>query len=108
MDHRHLPVFCLLLAWATAMLGFFIGVGGLEHLFARFGSLVVLFALIGEFSLLRAELTRLYERLGHSEDDLVHTRDFTPSKWHRKKTILLHLTVVGGTLIWGFGDLLIG
>ncbi len=107
MHHRHLPIFCLLGAWALAVLGLVIGVLGHEHMFARFGSLVVLVALIGEFSLLRAELKLLYDRLGSDQDDFVHSRDFTPSRWHAKKTMLLHLTVVAGTLIWGFGDLII-
>ena len=74
-------------------------------MFARFGSLVVLVALIGEFSMLRAELRLLYDRLGTTDDEFVHARDFTPSRWQNKKALLLHLTVVAGTLIWGFGDL---
>ena len=75
--------------------------------FARFGSLVVLFALIGEFSLLKGELSRLYDRLGNSDDGLVHSKDFTPSRWHQKKSIMLHLAIVSGTIIWGFGDLVL-
>ena len=105
MDLRHLPVYCLLGAWAIAATGFFIGAFGQAHWFARFGSLVVLVALIGEFSMLRAELKLLYSRLD-SDDDFVHARDFTPSRWNSKKTLLLHLTVIAGTLIWGFGDLI--
>ncbi len=106
MEHRHLPVFCLLGAWALVVIGFMVGLFGHAHMFARFGSLVVLVALIGEFSMLRAELRLLYDRLSSDEDEFVHTRDFTPSRWNNKKLLLLHLTVVAGTLIWGFGDLL--
>ena len=106
MDHRHLPLICLVSAWAIAVIGLLVGVLVAGHWFARFGSLVVLVAIIGEFSMLRAELKLLYDRLD-SDDEFVHARDFTPSKWNSKKTLLLHLTVAAGTLIWGFGDLLI-
>ena len=106
MEHRHLPLFCLLGAWALVVIGFMIGLFGHAHMFARFGSLVVLVALIGEFSMLRAELRLLYDRLSSDEGRFVHTRDFAPSRWNNKKLLLLHLTVVAGTLIWGFGDLL--
>jgi hypothetical protein len=75
--------------------------------FARFGSLVVLFALMGEFSLLKGELSRLYGRLSDSDDGLVHSKDFMPSRWHNKKSVFLHLTIIIGTIIWGFGDLLL-
>ena len=62
------------------------GLGISADWFARFGSLVVLFALIGEFSMMRGELTRLYNRLSDSDDGLVHSSDFTPSRWYNKKT----------------------
>ena len=107
MEYRHLPIFCLLGAWALVVIGLVIGIVWQDHWFARFGSLVVLVALIGEFSMLRAELRLLYDRLGNTDDDFVHARDFTPSRWQSKKSLLLHLTVVAGTLIWGFGDLVI-
>ena len=42
IEHRHLPVFCLLGAWALIAIGLVIGLAGHEHMFARFGSLVVL------------------------------------------------------------------
>ena len=75
--------------------------------FARFGSLVVLFALMGEFPLLKDELSRLYGRFSDSDDGLVHSMDFMPSRWQNKKSILLHLSIIAGTTIWGFGDLLL-
>lgn len=96
----------LLLAWFMALLGLALGLS-LEPLwFARFGSLVVLFAIMSEYVLLHSELNRLYDSLegvDHGDD----IPDLTPSKWHRKKVLLSHATVVLGTLIWGFGDLLL-
>ena len=107
LANPRLPGFCLLLAWAMGGVGLLLGLGISPGWFARFGSLVVLFALIGEFAMMRGELTRLYNRLGHSEDGLVHSSDFTPSRWHNKKSLLLHLTAIIGTFTWGFGDLVL-
>ena len=56
---------------------------------------------------MKSELSRLYERLSDSDDGLVHSKDFMPSRWHNKKSTLLHLTIIAGTIIWGFGDLLL-
>ena len=105
LDNPRIPVLCLLLAWSMGATGLALGILLNPDWFARFGSLVVLFSAIGAFSLRRGELTRLYESLSKSEDGLVHTRDFTPSRWHDKKGMLLHLTIVAGTVTWGFGDL---
>ncbi len=96
----------LILAWLSGLLGLLLGLV-LEPLwFARFGSLVVLFSLMSEYTLLHSELNRLYAGLSKvdSEDDIP---DLSPSKWHNKKVWLSHITIVVGTLIWGFGDLLI-
>ena len=106
LANPRLPGLCLLLAWFMGGLGFLLGLAVSPLWFARFGSLVVLFALIGEFSMMRGELSRLYDRLSDSDDGLVHSTDFTPSRWHNKKSLLLHVTAVVGTVVWGFGDLL--
>lgn len=89
-----------------ALLGLVLGLV-LEPLwFARFGSLVVLFALMSEYVLLHSELNSLYARLeGVDQGDDIP--DLSPSKWHRKKVMLSHFTIVLGTLIWGFGDLIL-
>ena len=94
------------MSWMPGADGFLPGLTVEPMWFARFGSLVVLFALMGEFSLLKGELSRLYGRLSDSDDGLVHSKDFTPSSWQNRKSILLHLTTIAATIIWGFGDLL--
>ena len=96
----------LLLAWAAGLLGLVLGLVFDPLWFARFGSLVVLFSVMSEYSLLHGELHILYQRLEKvmAEDDMP---DLTPSKWHLKKVWISHVTIVIGTLIWGFGDLLI-
>ena len=107
LTNPRLPGLCLLMSWLLGAIGFLLGLAIEPMWFARFGSLVVLFALIGEFSMMRGELTRLYDRLSDSDDGLVHSSDFTPSRWHNKKILLLHLTAIIGTFIWGFGDLVL-
>ena len=96
----------LLLAWLAGLVGLILGVVLDPLWFARFGSLVVLFSLMSEYSLLHGELNILYARLSKidSDDDIP---DLSPSKWHNKKVWLSHLTIIIGTLIWGFGDLLL-
>ena len=107
LDNPRLPGLCLLVSWSMIAIGLLVGIGVDASWFARFGSLVVLFALIGEFALLKSELLRLYARLSSSEDGLVHTKDYTPSRWQNKKSVLLHMTIIIGTIIWGFGDLVL-
>ena len=99
-------ILLLILAWVSGVIGLTLGLF-LEPLwFARFGSLIVLFAAMSEYSLLHGELNRLYIRLEKVDADM-DMPDLTPSKWHLKKMALSHITLVMGTLIWGFGDLLL-
>jgi hypothetical protein len=107
LTNPRLSGLCLLMSWLLGAAGFLLGLTIEPMWFARFGSLVVLFALMGEFSLLKDELSRLYGRLSDSDDGLVHSMDFMPSRWQNKKSILLHLSIIAGTIIWGFGDLLL-
>jgi len=96
----------LVLAWVLGAIGLVLGIW-LEPLwFARFGSLVVLLAAMSEYRLLHGELDRLYDRLEKVDADM-DMPDLTPSKWHMKKVWISHVTLVLGTLIWGFGDLLL-
>lgn len=98
--------FLLLLAWGMGILGWILGVILTPDWFARLGSLVVLFAVMSEYVLIHAELANLYKRLDAIQpDDPIP--DLSPSKWHQKKVWLSHLTVVIGTAILGFGDLIL-
>ncbi len=95
----------LLLAVLMGIIGLILEITLHQPWFARFGSLVVLFGLISEYILIHAELSRLYKNLDNlkSTDDIP---DLSPSKWHHKKVWFAHFTVIVGTIIWGFGDLL--
>lgn len=96
----------LVLSWLAGGIGLILGFFFDPMWFARFGSLVVLFAIMSEYTLIHNELKILYESLEHhtSIEDIT---DITPSRWHHKKAWLTHITVVLGTLIWGFGDLIL-
>lgn len=96
----------LILAWLSGLVGLVLGIWLDPLWFARFGSIVVLFSLMSEYALLHGQLNVLYQRLEKvmAEDDMP---DLTPSKWHLKKVWASHITIIVGTLIWGFGDLLI-
>ncbi len=99
-------VVLLMLAWFFGATGLILGLFFEPLWFARSGSLIVLFAVMSEYSLLHGELNRLYARLEKVDADM-DMPDLTPSKWHLKKVWLSHITMVLGTLIWGFGDLLL-
>lgn len=96
----------LLLSWLAGLVGLILGLTLEPFWFARFGSLIVLFAVMSEYTLLHGELKILYDSL-ESNSTLREINDITPSRWHQKKVRLTHITLVAGTLIWGFGDLLI-
>ena len=90
-------------AWLSAVIGLALGVFIEPGLFARMGSIVVLLALMSEYSLLKQELKTLYTHLKDNTGAQYHA----PSLWHQKKTLAAHATIVIGTLIWGFGDMLL-
>jgi len=96
----------LVFAWIAGLVGLVLGLALEPMWFARSGSLMVLLSLVGEYILLHNELDRLYANL-EKVDDSGDIPDLSPSKWHHKKVLLSHLTIILGTLIWGFGDLLL-
>jgi len=96
----------LVFAWIAGAIGLILGFVIEPIWFARFGSVIVLFALMSEYILLHNQLDILYDSL-ENKDSIKEITDITPSRWHHKKVWLTHITVIAGTLIWGFGDLLL-
>ncbi len=96
----------LIASWIAGGLGLILGIALEPIWFARFGSLVVLFAVMSEYTLLHNELRIIYDNLENHES-ISKITDITPSRWHHKKMWLTHLTVILGTFIWGFGDLIL-
>jgi|ACQI01.1.fsa_nt_gi hypothetical protein len=105
-SHKKSASTFLLLAIISAIIGLLLEIITGFNWFSRFGSLVVLFALMAEYVLVHAELTRLYKNLDNIKA-FQSIPDLSPSKWHQKKVWFAHFTVIFGTLIWGFGDLII-
>jgi hypothetical protein len=102
------PIVCLGLAWAVVLvsLAIEIAVGG--NWLARSGSLMVLFSVITGYILLGERDTYHSQTLKrHWGKETVDFSKIHPSPLHRKLETVSHLTVVIGTVIWGYGDLFI-
>lgn len=99
---------CLAVSWGVLIAGVVVGVNGHPDCFGRSGSLVVLFAVMSEYSLLKAQLDDLYKRLkrqGATQDGGQGMPSLAPPEYHKRLALASHVTIVLGTLIWGFGDL---
>ena len=68
---------------------------------------MVLFAVMAEYNLLRMRDEYHSNQLKiYSGGDLVNFEKIHPSKGHQYQETGAHITVVFGTIIWGYGDLL--
>jgi hypothetical protein len=103
MNSRRLPLIYLLLACLSLVVGVILGLIFDSTLFARMGSVVVLFGLMSEYALLKLELSALYLQLEMGAKN----KKLSPSFWQQDKAYLSHIMVVVGTLVWGFGDLVL-
>ena len=103
MNSRRLPLIYILLSIFSLLLGLILGFVLEPMLFSRMGSVVVLFGLMSEYSLLKLELSALYQQL---END-TKSEKLSPSFWNQNKAYISHVLVVIGTLVWGFGDLVL-
>ena len=103
MNRRRFPLLYLVASWVFGVIGLALGILVEPSIFGRMGSIIVLFALMSEYTLLKQELNMLHTRLENNS-----ARQYlTPSLWHQKKALVTHVTIVVGTLIWGFGDFLL-
>ncbi|GEM_PF-1512181 len=102
MNPRRRSLIYLLLSFFSLVIGFSLGFIVDPMMLARMGSLTVLFGVMSEYSLLKFELSNLYQKLASSTDTVK-----SPSIWHQKKGYVSHVLVVAGTITWGFGDLVI-
>ena len=69
---------------------------------------MVLFSVVAEFLLLDGRDEYLNQRLSNSkEPNQQHSlNSIHPSQTHKSLEIISHISVVIGTVIWGYGDLL--
>jgi len=103
MNSRRLPLIYILLGCVSLILGLILGLVFEPMWFARMGAVVVLFGAMSEYSLLKMEMAALYQQL----EGETTSKKLAPSFWHQNKANVSHILVVIGTLVWGFGDLLL-
>ena len=108
MNDRNYPIKCIVAGWVFVLVGIYLGYKIDPAMFARFGSIMVLFGVAAEYALLKSEMSVLYERLRGSASPQFGgggIPDLSPTNWSQKQSMLAHVTVVIGTFVWGFGDL---
>lgn len=102
------PRGAITIAVLLGLSGWYLGYKFEPHWFGRFGALVVLFGVAAEYSLVQSEMANIYqvvkERSGVWNDD--HW-GLEISNRQKRLSLLAHIVVVSGTLIWGFGDLVL-
>ena len=99
----------LVLAWLFSIVGFCLEVSMGFKFFARSGSLMVLFAIVSEYKLLKQEQERIYNLLkgrGAAQAGEKGIPDLAPVPKYKNQVRVAHVTVIIGTFIWGFGDYL--
>lgn len=108
LKNFYFPLYFLVLSWASIAISLYIEANYGGNWFMRSGSLMVLFSVIAEFLLLEGRDEYLNQRLSKSKVpnqqnslDSIH-----PSHTHKLLEIISHISVVIGTVIWGYGDLL--
>ncbi len=108
MNHKY-SICCIILSWITLFIGLYLGLSLNEEWFSRLGAIVVFFAVASEYSLVQLEMANLYGQI--KEKSLVWNDDgwgnLEISVFHKRLSILSHITTGIGTVIWGFGDLFV-
>jgi energy-coupling factor transporter transmembrane protein EcfT len=101
------PIVFLIIAWLIVLISFYLEAIWGSLLFSRSGSLMVLFAFIAEYYLLRTRDKYHGNQLKtFSRGNQVNFEEVHPSKSHQYLEKVSHITVIIGTVIWGYGDLL--
>ena len=101
-------VFALMSAWGFTILSFFLNINSSNNLFARSGSMLVLVAIIISYQLMASRNDFHNAQLAQYKDG--NQVDFSrqhPSTFHHQLEKAAQITAVIGTVIWGYGDLLI-
>lgn len=102
------PILSISLSSICIIIGLILGIQWEPIWFARFGALVVLFAVMAEYSLVQIEMANIYKNVEKYSGVWNDTPwDIKPSLKQTVTSRLAHTLVVFGTLIWGFGDWLL-
>ena len=106
-NYNRKPMIFLTLSWLVVLTSLYLETVFNEALFSRSGSLMVLFAVIADYDMLRTRDDYHSEQLNkHLQGVRVDFKDIHPSKSHQHLETAAHITIILGTIIWGYGDLL--
>ncbi|MFA5419799.1 MAG: hypothetical protein WC341_15205 [Bacteroidales bacterium] len=107
-ENNFKPILFLILSWLIVIISIYLEAIWGRSLFARSGSLMVLFAVIASFSLLKGRDEYHHSKLkAYSGGKKIDFEEIHPSKKHRYLETFAHINIVLGTFIWGYGDLLL-
>ncbi|MCF6274816.1 MAG: hypothetical protein L3J05_03540 [Robiginitomaculum sp.] len=110
MDDKRLKLQALALsgAWGFSTLSLFYDLKTNGGLFSRSGSMLVLVAIIISYQLMATRNAYHNQQLDkYRQGNDVDFTDQHPSIYHQRLETLAQLTAVIGTVIWGYGDLII-
>lgn len=99
-------IFFLIIALSIVIISFIASLFDDEYLwFARSGSIMVLFAVIVEYKLNNKTLKSINKKVSASVTYKTPISLLNNTQ-HKYVSIIAHIFVVLGTLIWGYGDLI--
>ncbi len=101
------PTACLILAWAVVIVSLSAEIAFGGNWLGRSGSLMVLFSVIANYVLLQDRDAYHSEKLKQhgTGDQPVDFSKIHPSRAHQYLETASQISVVIGTVIWGYGDL---
>ncbi len=100
------PIIFLAIAWLFSMISLFLENLYGHNLFSRSGSLMVLFAVIAEYNLLATRDKYQNMKLQLLSNGKKINLKIHPKIIHQHLETIAHITVVIGTIVWGYGDFL--
>ena len=107
MNKHSFSITMLIFSIVSFCTGHYLGVTSDHKWFGNFGSLIVLFGVASEYSLIQLEFKSLYEALkgqGAAVAGNDGIPDLSPNKFHSYLALLSHMIIILGTLVWGFGE----
>ena len=105
-------LYSLIFFWIFSITAFFLDVWSFSNeinLFARSGALLTLFSIFLEYNLLQKLSLKFPKRknneptFGDVGNAIKHSN---PTSYDSKVQLFAHISIILGTLIWGFGDLI--
>jgi hypothetical protein len=101
------PIVLITMAWLFTMCSLYLEYLYGQNLFSRSGAMMVLFSMIAEYNLLAVRDNYHNEKLQLlSKGEKINFKKIHPKKSHQYLETIAHITVITGTIIWGYGDLL--